>query len=132
MRTLWFVAAALVFAVLMYALAEIMSIRLPSPEEYIAAVPAIAIVPFFFAGSLFPITALPHWLGAVAKALPLTHALALFRYGMTGTSGVRALHNIWGLSSAPEMAFLSMAVLLAYGAVAVTAALRLFAKSGTS
>jgi ABC-2 type transport system permease protein len=131
-RTLWFVAAALVFAVFMYALAEVMSIRLPSPEEYIAAVPAIAIVPFFFAGSLFPITALPHWLGALAKALPLTHALALFRYGMTGTSGVRALHNIWGLSSAPEMAVLSMAVLLAYGAVVVTAALRLFAKSGTS
>jgi ABC-2 type transport system permease protein len=132
MRTLWFVVAALVFAVLMYALAEIMSIRLPSPEEYIAAVPAIAIVPFFLAGSLFPITALPHWLGAVAKVLPLTHALALFRYGMTGASGVRALHNIWGLSSAPEMAALSLAVLLAYGAVAVTAALRLFAKSGTS
>jgi ABC-2 type transport system permease protein len=132
MRTLWFVAAAFVFAVLMYALAEIMSIRLPSPEEYIAAVPAIAIVPFFFAGSLFPITALPHWLGALAKVLPLTHALALFRYGMTGASGVRALHNIWGLSSAPEMAALSMGVLVAYGALAVAGAVRLFAKSGTS
>ena len=132
LRTVWFVAAALVFAVLMYALAEIMSIRLPSPEEYIGALPAIAIVPFFFAGSLFPITALPHWLGAVAKVLPLTHALALFRYGMTGASGVRALHNIWGLSSAPEMAALSLGVLLASGAVAVAGALRLFAKSGTS
>jgi ABC-2 type transport system permease protein len=132
LRTLWFVAAALVFAVLMYGLAEIMSVRLPSPEEYIAAVPAIAIVPFFFAGSLFPITSLPHWLGAVAKVLPLTHALALFRYGLTGTSGVHALHNIWGLQSAPAMAMLSMAVLLAYAAVIVTGALRLFTKAGTS
>lgn len=132
LRTLWFVAAALVFAVLMYGLAEILSVRLPSPEEYIAAVPAIAIVPFFFAGSLFPITSLPHWLGAVAKALPLTHALALFRYGMTGVSGERALHNIWGLQSAPEMAVLSLVVLLAYAAVIVTAALRLFTKAGTS
>jgi len=132
LRTLWFVAAALVFAVLMYGLAEILSVRLPSPEEYIAAVPAIAIVPFFFAGSLFPITSLPHWLGAAAKALPLTHALALFRYGMTGASGTRALHNIWGLQSAPEMAALSLVVLLAYAALIVTAALRLFTKAGTS
>jgi len=132
LRTLWFVAAALVFAVLMYGLAEILSVRLPSPEEYIAAVPAIAIVPFFFAGSLFPITSLPHWLGAVAKVLPLTHALALFRYGMTGASGMRALRNIWGLQSAPEMAALSLVVLLAYAALIVTAALRLFTKAGTS
>jgi ABC-2 type transport system permease protein len=132
LRTLWFVAAALVFAVLMYGLAEIMSVRLPSPEEYIAAVPAVAIVPFFFAGSLFPITSLPHWLGAVAKVLPLTHALALFRYGMTGASGVRALHNIWGLSSATEMAMLSMLVLVAYATVAFAGAVRLFTKAGMS
>jgi ABC-2 type transport system permease protein len=132
LRTLWFVAAALVFAVLMYGLAEIMSVRLPSPEEYIGAVPAVAIVPFFFAGSLFPITSLPHWLGAVAKVLPLTHALALFRYGMTGASGVRALHNIWGLSSATEMAMLSMLVLVAYAAAAFAGAVRLFTKAGMS
>ena len=69
LRTLWFVAAASSFAVFMYGLAEILSVRLPSPVEYIAAVPAIAIVPFFFAGSLFPITSLPHWLAAVAKVL---------------------------------------------------------------
>jgi ABC-2 type transport system permease protein len=131
LRTLWFVAA-LVFAVLMYGLAEIMSVRLPSPEEYIAAVPAVAIVPFFFAGSLFPITSLPHWLGAVAKVLPLTHALALFRYGLTGASGVRALHNIWGLRSATEMAVLSMLVLVAYATVAFAGAVRLFTKAGMS
>ena len=94
----------------MYGLAEIMSVRLPSPVEYIGAVPAVAIVPFFFAGSLFPITSLPHWLGAVAKVLPLTHALALFRYGIGGSSGVRALHNIWGLQNATEMAMLSLLV----------------------
>ncbi len=116
----------------MYGLAEIMSVRLPSPEEYIAAVPAVAIVPFFFAGSLFPITSLPHWLGAVAKVLPLTHALALFRYGMTGASGVRALHNIWGLSSATEMAMLSMLVLVAYATVVFAGAVRLFTKAGMS
>jgi ABC-2 type transport system permease protein len=132
MRSVWFGVAAVVFAVLMYAVAEIMAVRLPSPEEYIGAVPAVAIVPFFFAGSLFPITALPHWLGALAKVLPLTHALALFRYGLTGPSGVGALHNIWGLHSAPTMAALSMVVLCLYATVALRGAVRLFSRAGTS
>jgi ABC-2 type transport system permease protein len=132
LRTLWFVAAALVFSILMYGLAEIMTVRLPSPVEYIGAVPAVAIVPFFFAGSLFPITALPHWLDALAKVLPLTHALALFRYGMTGAKGVTALHNIWGLQSAPTMAALSMLVLLLYTVVVFVSAIRLFTKAGSS
>ena len=130
-RTLWFVAAALLFAVFMYMLAEILAVRVPQPEEYIAAVPAIAIVPFFFAGSLFPITALPHWLAALAKVLPLTHALALFRYGITGDGG-RALHNIWGMHSVPEMATLSLVLLGLFTAAAVAGALRLFARAERS
>jgi hypothetical protein len=56
---LWFAAAALVSSIIRYGLAEILSVRLPTPEDHIGAVPAIAIVPFFPAGSLFPITALP-------------------------------------------------------------------------
>src|SRR5580693_8315621 len=40
LRMLWFVVAAVAFAVFMYGLAEILSVRLPSPVEYIAAVPA--------------------------------------------------------------------------------------------
>ena len=79
--------------------------------------PAIAIVPFFFAGSLFPITALPPWLADVARVLPLTHALALFRYGLTSTSGSQALHNIWGMSSAAAMAVLSLGVVALYAMV---------------
>jgi len=54
----------------------------PKAEEYIARVPAIAIVPRFLAGSLFPISALPSFLTWIAKFLPLTHALALVRYGL--------------------------------------------------
>ncbi len=69
-RTLWFVTAAVVFCIAMYALAEILTVRLPSPVEFTRAVSGVAIVPFFFAGSLFPLTALPHWLAAVAKLLP--------------------------------------------------------------
>jgi ABC-2 type transport system permease protein len=131
-RAVWFVVTALIFSVLMYAMAEILAVRLPTPEAYIAALPAIAIVPYFFAGSLFPITSLPHWLDGVAKVLPLTHALALFRYGLTGPSGVQALHNIWGLHSATAMAFLSLGVVVLFSVVAFQGALRLFTKAGTS
>jgi ABC-2 type transport system permease protein len=131
-RILWFVSTALIFATLMYGVAEILATRLPSAEAYTGALPVVAIIPFFFAGSLFPITALPGWLAAIAKVLPLTHALALFRYGLTSSSGKQALHNIWGLHHATVMAILSLAVILAYTMVAVVAAVRLFGQSGTS
>jgi ABC-2 type transport system permease protein len=131
-RMVWFVVAALIFAALMYSVAEILATRLPSAEAYTGALPVVAIIPFFFAGSLFPITALPGWLAAVAKGLPLTHALALFRYGLTASSGGQALHNIWGMHDVTAMAWLSLAVVAGYAAVAFTAAIRLFSKSGTS
>jgi ABC-2 type transport system permease protein len=128
----WFVAAVVTFSFLMSSVAEILATRLPSVEEYTGALPVVAIIPFFFAGSLFPITALPAWLEAVAKVLPLTHALALFRYGLTPASGAQALHNIWGLSNVSVMAALSFTVVAAYTVVAVTAAVRLFSRAGTA
>jgi ABC-2 type transport system permease protein len=132
LHVLWFVAAALIFSILMYSVAEILATRLPSAEAYTGALPVVAIVPFFFAGSLFPITALPNWLEAIAKVLPLTHALALFRYGLTPVSGAQALHNIWGMTNIPVMAGLSMGVIAAYTLLAFEGAIRLFAKAGTS
>ena len=131
-RLIWFIATALIFATLMYAVAEILATRLPSAEAYTGALPVVAIIPFFFAGSLFPITALPGWLDAIAKVLPLTHALALFRYGLTTSSGTTALHNIWGMHNAAAMAALSIAVVTAYTIAAFAAAVRLFTKAGTS
>ncbi len=61
----------------MYGVAETLAAACRAQEEYIGRVPAIAIVPWFLAGSLFPITALPVGLTWVARFLPLTHALAL-------------------------------------------------------
>ena len=129
-HVLWFLGAALVFSILMYSVAEILAVRLPSAEAYTGALPVVAIVPFFFAGSLFPITALPGWLDALAKALPLTHALALFRYGLTSHSGTVVLHNIWGMRSATGMAALSLGVIVVYAVVAFRGAVRLFARVG--
>lgn len=124
----WFIAAAGFFAVAMYSVAEILANRAASQESYIGAVPAIAIVPFFVAGSLFPISALPVGLTAVAKVLPLTHMLALVRYGLLDRRGT-GLHDIWGITDTTTMAALSLAVVVAYALVLTGLALRVFRRA---
>src|SRR6185437_2532047 len=111
----WFAVAALLFVVLMYAIAETLAARIHQQEEYIAATPAVAILPWFFAGALFPISALPGALTAFAKMLPLTHALALMRYGLLGDGGA-GLHDIWGMSDTTAMAALSLGVVALFAA----------------
>src|SRR5207244_8556972 len=111
---LWFVGAVALFTIGMYGAAEILASRVPKQEEYIARVPAIAIVPWFLAGSLFPISALPSFLAWFARFLPLTHGLALMRYGLLGDS--TGLHSIWGMTSTTGMAALSLAVVAVFAA----------------
>src|SRR5262249_59788962 len=94
----WFIGAVLTFTVFMYAVAEILANRIPTQEEYVGLTPVVAILPWFLAGSLFPITALPGWLAAVARVLPTTHTLALLRYGVLSRGGA-GLHAIWRLHS---------------------------------
>ena len=121
---LWFTVVALLFAIAMYGVAETLAARIPRSEEYIARLPAIAIVPWFLAGSLFPITALPIGLTWIARFLPLTHALALMRYGLLGDS--TGLHTIWKLSNPTAMAALSLGVVALFAALLTTVAIRAF------
>jgi ABC-2 type transport system permease protein len=124
---LWFLAAGLLLTVAMYAAAEILASRIPRQEEYIARIPAIAIAPWFLAGSLFPITALPVGLTWIARFLPLTHALAMLRYGLLDdSSGLRA---IWHLSSPAGSAALSLAVLTLFALALTAVAVRVFTRS---
>ena len=123
----WFVAAAALFAVGMYGVAETLASRVPKQEEFIARVPAIAIVPWFLAGSLFPLTALPGFLAWFAKFLPLTHGLALMRYGLLGDS--TGLHNIWRLSDTTLMATLSLGVLAVFALALTAVSIRVFARA---
>ncbi len=123
----WFVAAAALFTVGMYGVGETLASRVPKvpkAEEYIARLPAIAIVPWFLAGSLFPISALPGFLAWFAKFLPLTHGLALVRYGLLGDSS--GLHNIWSMHSATTMATLSLAVVAFFAAALTVISIRAF------
>lgn len=124
----WFSAATLLLAAAIAGVAEVMAFRLPSQEEYIGLVPAVAIVPWFFAGSLFPITALPRGLADVAKALPWTHALALMRFGMVGGSS-SGLQAIWGHHADWMMATWSLVVVAGFTALILAAAMRVFRRS---
>ena len=124
----WAVAAGLLFTVFMYGLAETLASRIGKAEEYIGAVPAVAILPFFFAGALFPIGAMPAALTAVAKVLPLTHALALLRYGLVDPSG-QGLHAIWGAGDTTVQAWASLGVVALFALALTVIAIRVFTRS---
>jgi ABC-2 type transport system permease protein len=129
-HVLWFVAAAVLLTVAMYGAAETLAARIPRQEEYIARIPAIAIAPWFLAGSLFAITAMPVGQTWFARFLPLTHALALMRYGLNGDSS--GLHAIWRMGHADDMASLSLLVLAGFALVLMRVAIRAFNRSATA
>jgi ABC-2 type transport system permease protein len=120
----WFIGATSLFTVGMYGVAETLAARVPKSEEYIGRVPVIAIVPWFLAGSLFPISALPSFLAWFAKILPLTHALALVRYGLLDDSN--GLHDIWHMHNTTTMATLSFTIIATFAAALTAISIRVF------
>jgi ABC-2 type transport system permease protein len=124
----WFLAATVGVAVAMHGAAETLASRIGKQEEYVGAAPPIALVPWFFAGSFFPISAMPAGLTAFAKVLPLTHALALMRYGLVDRSGA-GLHDIWGGGNTTLMAVASLAVVVAFAVALLAVAVRSFTRS---
>jgi ABC-2 type transport system permease protein len=127
----WFAGAAVLFTVFMYGVAETLASRIGKQEEYIGATPVVAILPFFLAGALFPIGAMPGFLSTIAKFMPLTHALALMRYAFVDPSG-RGLHDIWGMSNVTTEAWLSLAVVAAFAVALTGISIRLFKRSAVS
>jgi ABC-2 type transport system permease protein len=127
----WFTAAGLLFTVFMYGVAEALAARIGKQEEYIGAAPAVAILPFFLAGALFPITAMPGALATIAKFMPLTHVLALMRYAFVDHSA-SGLHDIWGMSNVTAEAWLSLAVVAAFAVLMTAVSIRLFRRSAVS
>jgi ABC-type polysaccharide/polyol phosphate export permease len=127
----WFVATAAAFAVAMYGVAEALANRIPTQEEYIGILPAVAILPYFVAGSLFPISALPAALEVIAKIMPLTHVLALLRYGIVDPNGA-GLHDIWGMDNTTTMATLSLGVVTLFAVLMTVVATRAFRRAAVS
>ena len=127
----WFLAAAALLGVGMYGVSETLANRIPTVEEFTGALPGLAIVPFFFAGSLFPLTALPSFVAGFARVLPLTHALALMRYGLLDHNAT-GLHDIWGMSDTTVMAGLSLAVVAIFASLLTVVAIRTFSRSAVT
>jgi ABC-2 type transport system permease protein len=127
----WFVAAALLFTVFMYGVAETLASKVTKQEDYVGATPAVAVLPFFFAGALYPISAMPAVLTAIAKVFPLTHALALMRYGFIDPSGTD-LHQIWGMHDITVEAWLSLAVIAVWALALTAISIRVFSRSAVS
>ncbi|HEY2983456.1 MAG TPA: ABC transporter permease [Jatrophihabitantaceae bacterium] len=127
----WFVVAVFVFTVFMYSVAEILANRMPTQEEYVGLVPVVAILPWFLAGSLFRITALPVGLAGIARVLPTTHVLALLRYGILDRNG-DGLHDIWGFTNTTVDATLSMLVLVAWATLLVAGSMRIFHRAAVN
>jgi ABC-2 type transport system permease protein len=127
----WFLGAALLFTVFMYGVAETLASKVTKQEDYVGATPAVAILPFFLAGALFPIGAMPGVLTAIAKVFPLTHALALMRYGFIDPSG-KGLHDIWGMHSATAEAWLSLAVVALWALALTVVSIRTFSRSAVN
>src|SRR5437660_5641800 len=127
----WFLGAAVLFTVFMYALAETVASKVTKGEDLVGATPVLGLLPFFFAGALFPISAMPGVLTAIAKLMPLTHALALMRYGFIDPSG-RGLHEIWGLSNVTVEAWLSLAVVALFATALTALSVRVFSRSAVA
>jgi ABC-type polysaccharide/polyol phosphate export permease len=114
--------------VFMYGVAETLAARVSKQEEYIGATPVVAILPFFLAGALFPITAMPAFLTWIAKFIPLTHVLALMRYAFVDPTG-KGLHDIWGMSNVTVEAWLSLAVVALFAAALTAISIRVFSRA---
>jgi hypothetical protein len=63
----------------------------------------------------------------VARFLPLTHALALVRYGLLRDSS--GLHGIWEMQSTTAMAGLSLLVVGVFAALLAAVAIRVFSRT---
>ena len=128
---LWLLGGVALLSLVTYGLAEMLALAIGKADEYIAMIPAVAIVPWFFAGSLFSIEVLPAPLQQVAMVLPWTHALAVIRYGLVEGSDA-GLADIWGLDSEPLMAGLSLLVLAVFAVVTLTGAVKVFGRKSLS
>jgi ABC-type multidrug transport system permease subunit len=128
---IWAAAAVIGLATFMHGLAEILAARIKKQEEYVGAAPPVALLPWFLAGSFFPISAMPVGLTAIAKALPVTHALALLRYGLVDHNG-QGLRDIWGMTNTTAMATLSLAVVAVFAVVVLGLSTRVFTRAAIS
>jgi ABC-2 type transport system permease protein len=130
-RSVWLVGAVTLLGLGTYGLAETLAYRVGRQEAYGPLIPAIGVTPFMLCGGIYPLAVLPLGIRWFAYFLPWTHAVALVRYALMGTTE-SGLDHIWGFGSAPVMALLSLLCLVAFAALAWRFALAAFRHATSS
>ena len=116
---MWFAAATVAFAVAMYGAAKCLLTACPARRSTSGRCRQSPLsrssspAPSSRSALCWPAT-------LIGKLLPITHVLALVRYGLAGDNGA-GLHDIWGMSNPTAIASLSLGVVV-LSAVALTAA----------
>jgi ABC-2 type transport system permease protein len=111
------IAAYILFCGIFVSVALAGASSIDDPGSYHMVIAMLTMPLLFVSNALYPVDALPPWLGAIAQVNPVSHFVSLFRQPFVG----QAL----GLGSTA----LSMGVLAAYFALFLGLALRAFGKA---
>ena len=128
----WFVAAAVLFVVLMYGIAETLASRIHQQEEYIARHPGDRDPALVLRGRAVPDRRAARCADRVREgpaAHPRDGAHAL---RPRSTRAARGLHDIWGMSNTTAEAWLSLGVVALFAVAFMTVAIRAFTRSAVS
>ncbi len=124
---LWIVGGVVLLTGSIYGIAEILALKVNRQEAYGPLIAAVGVAPWFISGALFPLTALVHVSQYGSRALPWTHAVAVFRYALMNARS-SGLSNIWGFGGSTTQALLSVAYLFLFATASLALATRVFRK----
>jgi ABC-2 type transport system permease protein len=122
---LWVVGGVVLLTAAIYGIAEILALKVNRQEAYGPLIAAVGVAPWFVSGTLFPLTALVPITQYVARALPWTHAVSVFRYALMNDRA-SGLSNIWGFGGPTVRASMSVAYLAVFAVGSMALAAKVF------
>jgi len=110
------------------AIGVLVAVRIKSFQAFMALVQIIIMPMFFLSGALFPMQNLPGWLAFATRLDPLTYAVDPMRRAVLGELGAPPIGSVqWSGWTVPTL--LELAIVLAFGLVALALAAREFGKT---
>jgi ABC-2 type transport system permease protein len=108
------------------ALGLLVAVRLRAIQAFMTVVQLLVMPLFFLSGALYPLDALPPWLGVLTRLDPLTYAVDPLRRAILEAAGTSATGVAWGGWTLP--AAVEVALVAGFGAAALGLAARIFAR----